>query len=184
MKIIKSKDLKTATWSSGTTTEYFIYPESSSFKNLDFDFRIATATIDQEDSTFTPLVGVRRLFIPLTDTISLQHDDGEIFNLQAFEPNFFSGESKTIYKGKGQAFNLMVMDKGEVSARYISFKEPQTLSFADLVEEGIYFIYVVEGEMKTDKGNIEASDLIIIDKASSEKIEIAASTSILMGQYK
>ena len=52
-QIVKKENQTTANWAGGTTTELFIYPENTSFVNRDFDFRISTATVEVEASTFT-----------------------------------------------------------------------------------------------------------------------------------
>ena len=59
-EIIKKDQYKVSTWSGGTTTEIFLAPRDGSYADRRFDFRISSATVDLEESDFTPLDGVKR----------------------------------------------------------------------------------------------------------------------------
>lgn len=75
MKItqLTAADFRTSTWSGGTTTELFLYPENGSYAARDFLFRISSATVDLEESDFTPLQGVERYITPLEGSFVLAH---------------------------------------------------------------------------------------------------------------
>ena len=57
-KIITAQNLKSSTWSGGTTTEFFIFPTEASYKKKNFDFRLSTATVEVEESEFTSLPNI------------------------------------------------------------------------------------------------------------------------------
>lgn len=107
IKHIKKEILTTNTWSGGTTTELFLYPENGDYKSLDFDYRLSTASVDVESSNFTSLPGINRLIMSLTGPLELIHMDQHTITLQPFEVDAFKGEWSTISRGKVVDFNLM-----------------------------------------------------------------------------
>ena len=107
IKHIKKEILTTNTWSGGTTTELFLYPENGDYKSLDFDYRLSTASVDVESSNFTSLPGINRLIMSLTGPLELIHMDQHSITLQPFEVDAFKGEWSTTSKGKVVDFNLM-----------------------------------------------------------------------------
>ena len=50
----------TSVWSGGKTTEMYLYPQTASYRNRNFLFRISSATVEEEASTFTRLPGIHR----------------------------------------------------------------------------------------------------------------------------
>ncbi len=73
MKIIRKEDIKTTNWSGGTTSELFIFPVSSTYKDLNFEFRLSRATIETEESIFTPLPHVKRKLMLLDGELELKY---------------------------------------------------------------------------------------------------------------
>lgn len=111
MKIIHlcPEDFKTSSWSGGTTTQLYLYPESSSYAQRDFQLRISSATVDLEESDFTPLPGVERFITPLDGTFVLTHPNMPPVKMEALdEPYHFSGEVPTHCVGRAKDFNLML----------------------------------------------------------------------------
>ena len=72
--IIKKSDWKVTNWSGGITSELFIYPQKSVFKNGDYNLRISIATVEVEKSTFTPLKDVNRTLLVLNGSLELNHE--------------------------------------------------------------------------------------------------------------
>ena len=65
LNLTKKKELQTSAWRGGTTTQLAIFPKEAVYKKLDFFFRISTATINVEESTFTNLPNVNRVIMIL-----------------------------------------------------------------------------------------------------------------------
>lgn len=107
IKVIKKDEYHTSMWSGGSTTEMFIYPEKSSYKNKDFLFRISSATVKEEKTVFTKLEGIKREIVLLEGDMSLAHDGVEKVLLMPYEPYIFEGGQNTTSKGKAIDFNLM-----------------------------------------------------------------------------
>jgi len=102
-----SSDYSTSNWSGGTTTELGIGPEGSRYAERDFLWRISSATVDLEESTFTALPDYDRIIMTLEGDIDLCHNDGEWIHLKAFETHSFDGGDDTVSRGKVVDFNLM-----------------------------------------------------------------------------
>lgn len=65
MQLIPKSAQTTSNWSGGTTTQLFIYPPEASYAARNFLFRISTATVETETSTFTDLTGFNRILLLL-----------------------------------------------------------------------------------------------------------------------
>ena len=102
-------DYKMSSWSGGTTTEIFIWPEGASYAAREFFLRISSATVDLEESDFTALPGVMRYIVPLQGGFTLSHPGEKPVVLAPLDqPYRFSGEIPTHCVGKATDFNLML----------------------------------------------------------------------------
>lgn len=102
---------KYSQWSGGTTTELALYPPNSSYAHRDFLWRISTAMVDMETSTFTNLPAYNRLIMPLRGSgLQLYHEGHHNKSLALLETDAFHGSWATTSVGKVQDFNLMYMD--------------------------------------------------------------------------
>lgn len=111
MKIrhLTAADFRTSTWSGGTTTELFLYPENGSYAARDFRFRISSATVDLDESDFTALPGVERYITPLCGSFTLTHPGAAPVELPSLAtPYCFWGDVATHCVGKATDFNLML----------------------------------------------------------------------------
>ncbi len=121
--IIKANQHKTTTWSGGTTTQLFIFPEGSDYQKRDFLFRISTATVETEESTFTSLPGFKRKLMILEGELLIKHKGHYEKKLKQFEQDEFRGGWETSAVGKVTDFNLMMSRGVEGSLKFISLKE-------------------------------------------------------------
>lgn len=152
MKVIFAETLQTNKWSGGNTTQLFIYPPSSSYKNLDFDFRISTATIESERSVFTPLPGVKRTLMVLDGTLELSHEGHHTTILEPFEKDSFEGDWETTSGGIAEDFNLMIR-KPELNGlvRHVQLSKKKTLP---LSTEKHGFVYIYKGTIALDEEQV------------------------------
>ena len=89
----------TINWASGTSTEIFIYPSDGSFADRNFQFRISTATVEAEESTFTFFEGITRHLMILKGELELRHEGRYTKHLKPYDQDVFSGEWETYSKG-------------------------------------------------------------------------------------
>ncbi|MEA3504519.1 MAG: HutD family protein [Bacteroidota bacterium] len=170
MQTIKRADIKTAAWSGGTTTELYIFPDNSSYTKRNFDFRISSAKVEVEESTFTSLNGISREIMILDGEIELEHRGHYKKALKKFETDSFKGDWHTTSKGKVTDFNLMTRGKysGEIIP-YILEKE-EKFDNSSIPKAFIIVLYILKGEIKIDipKQSITAKhgDVIIFNSFS------------------
>ena len=121
ISILEEKDFITSDWSGGKTTQMYIYPENSIYRNLDFKWRISSATVDLEESDFTELKGVHRFITTLDNELKLTHDYKDFIELKPFEIYEFEGDLKTHSYGKVKDFNLMLANgaTGDLVSLYV-----------------------------------------------------------------
>lgn len=174
IELIKKEDQKTSAWSGGTTTELFIYPKNTEYKKLNFGWRLSSAKVIDEESTFSHLPNIWRYIMVLNGSLKLIHENHHSLNLSPFEVDSFSGDWTTKSYGKVTDFNLMLNKDytGNIDALYlkkdIKFSIDKNLSHVEAfytLEEGTYVSINEEEHIKLDE-----NDLLIItfDKDNSE----------------
>lgn len=105
---LTSKDYRTSRWSGGETTELLIWPRDAVYGQRDFLFRVSSATVELNESTFTALPDYHRLIATLEGTITLCHDGGAPLTLAPYQVHAFDGGSETVSLGRCRDFNLML----------------------------------------------------------------------------
>lgn len=105
--VIPEEEFISSEWSGGVTTELFIWPEGSSYRERRFRARISTAVCQLEESHFTPLPGVRRFLTPLCPGFELTVN-GKKKLLPHGEVLEFSGGDDVTCRGSGRDLNLML----------------------------------------------------------------------------
>jgi len=161
MKIIRNSDIQISNWSGGTTSELYIYPENSNYKSLDFNFRLSKATIEVEESIFTPLPNVKRKLMLLDGELELIHQNHHKKKLVPFEYDTFSGSWNTKSIGKATDFNLMMLGDTEGEYKVLSTIKEAHLTYTHTAD--ISVLYVANGNIKINNTLINKGELIIFD---------------------
>lgn len=159
------KDFTTTSWSGGTTTELFIWPAGASYAERNFDFRLSTATVEIEESDFTPLEGVQRTLMVLEGEMELQHEGHHSVKLGPFETDEFEGGWKTHSVGKCRDFNLMC--RGNAKGEMTPFSLTQFAEEVLLLNTGYHFIYVVKGALEVGGLSIRTGELLKVEGEQS-----------------
>ena len=107
-KMTAARDYAVSAWSGGTTTQLAIFPPDAVYAHRDFLWRVSSATVDLEESDFTPLPDYERLIATLEGDITLTHKGGAPITLQPFRVHGFSGGDATHSVGRCRDFNLML----------------------------------------------------------------------------
>ena len=165
-QIIKAASCTTTPWSGGTTTELFIYPMLSKYATRNFNFRLSTATVNVQESTFTSLPGITRTLMVLEGEMTLLHKSHHTAKLGKFDSDNFKGDWKTASIGKCLDFNLMTMGNthGTVESLNGNKGKPVTFSFSDKIQH--LLIYVHSGQIKIENKTVETGDLIVFENPS------------------
>ena len=165
----KKEQLNTSVWSGGTTTQLVIYPKEAIYKNLDFIFRISTATIEIEKSTFTSLPNVSRIIMVLDGELTIQHKSQYTKQLKKFDTDVFSGDWETTSIGKATDFN--VMTKGLTKASALGFSLAEKSKKELILNSQIMALYVSSGK-------------VVIEESSSQNIHINQGDIVLISREK
>jgi len=127
-RIITSKEFKTSHWAGGTTCELYLYPPDGDYAARLFHFRISSAVVEQEESTFTSLPGIRRTLMVLSGNLTLKHTGHYSRQLVTYEQDSFSGSWETISQGTCVDLNLMTDESCNGTLEHFCLKEPQSIS--------------------------------------------------------
>ncbi len=121
VEIIRKEEQSTSTWSGGTTTQLAIYPKDSEYKAQNFMWRLSSANVDVEESTFTSLPGIWRHIMIIDGEMALQHEGHHSTLLKPYEQDSFNGGWTTKSIGRAKDFNLMLSKgcKGELEAIFV-----------------------------------------------------------------
>ena len=140
----------TKQWGGGSTTQLFIFPPEASYKSLNFDFRLSTATVEVETSDFTSLPGVSRTLMVLEGQMRLTHQDHHESNLSKFDVDQFEGDWKTNSKGVCKDFNLMTRNgiKGTVEGLTLNIDKPKEMSANNKL-----YLWVFKGQVMVTSNN-------------------------------
>lgn len=130
MKITPKSIQQTTEWSGGTTTELAIFPTESSYANRNFLFRISTATVETETSTFTSLPGYKRLLMILKGELEITHVDQYTKKLATFDTDMFDGGWQTTAKGMVTDFNIMHTPEMKVNTSVHAFTPEHALTIS------------------------------------------------------
>jgi len=122
-------DYVTTQWSGGATTQLAIAPKGAVYADRDFLWRLSSATVELDESDFTPLPAYDRVISTLRGDMVLAHNGGERLTLHPYEIHDFSGADDTHSWGRCTDFNLMLRRgqcRGCVTARTARKRLPST----------------------------------------------------------
>lgn len=105
---ITPADFVTSQWSGGATMQLAIAPAGAVYADRDFLWRLSSATVELEESDFTPLPDYRRYISTLQGAIQVAHDGEEAISLAPYTVHAFDGGAATKSWGRCVDFNLML----------------------------------------------------------------------------
>lgn len=164
IKIYKASDRKTIHWASGTSTELFIFPVDGDFASRNFTFRISTATVEAEESTFTFFEGITRHLMILKGNLELTHEGRYTKLLGPYEQDTFFGEWPTKSKGKVTDFNLMLKNGASGSLEVFQVEAGQQVNLSHSTND-FSFLYLAEGSVQLGEIELERGDLLQTQEA-------------------
>ncbi|MGF7060340.1 HutD/Ves family protein [Brassicibacter mesophilus] len=179
ISIIKKEEHKTSKWSGGTTAQLLIYPEEAEYGERNFKWRLSSAKVDDEESTFTYLPGISRIIMIIEEKLRLEHEGHHTIELSAFEQDSFKGEWTTKSYGKVTDFNLMMSSGccGNLQSIILKEKVSKKIIFTNKVTGNYSTItdvfYIVKGnlEVVTELNKmyrLQQGDIFEITRKSSE----------------
>ena len=183
IKRISEKDKVVSVWSGGTTSQLYISPESASFSDRKFDFRISSAVVELEESDFTPMPGFSRILMVLEGELEISHEGHYSKVLKQFEIDEFSGDWKTSARGKVVDFNLIMGEGICGSMKYISLGNSDKIIIDNNIRRGkLQFArtigyYLISGNIQIhlnqEEYELKKGGMILIEKGGDfDKMEI------------
>jgi uncharacterized protein len=176
MEIIRKEDLTTSQWSGGSTTQLYIYPKHALYQKSDFDFRLSSARVKVEASTFTKLEGISRFIMILEGETLLTHQQRDTVHLKKFDIDYFEGHWDTTSRGKVVDYNLMLNQNHEGHLRQLSLKKDQVYQIETEYKKGFLICYLFQGQLSiNDNGKdylINKNDTLVF-KPDEDKTKIA-----------
>lgn len=170
VRLVKKRQQYTAYWSGGTTTQLAIYPEQAEYGKRNFFWRLSTAQVDLEESTFTLLPDVSRILMVLEGEIRLEHQNHHTTNVKPYEQDMFQGDWTTRCLGKATDLNLMMKAGCEGKLTAYSMEGQSQFTVTDGVtvngREWTTAFYCIEGNygiiLGTESYLLEAGDVLLI----------------------
>lgn len=162
IQVLDPSEFTTTSWAGGTTTELLIYPQGSSYKALDFDFRLSIATVNLEKSVFTSLPGISRTLMVLDGSLELAHEGHHATRLQKFESDNFLGDWTTTSFGRATDFNLMTSQgtQGTLTGLYLAADTHLELQKPARCTSIICYVLTGALEIKGTTSPVEAGALL------------------------
>lgn len=193
IELIRKEEQKTTNWSGGTTTELAIYPKDAIYSQRNFKWRLSSAIVKDERSTFTSLKGIWRLIMILEGEMTLEHEGKHTSRLKPFEQDRFSGEWVTNSTGKVKDFNLMMASGCEGSISAIELRKDKFVQIEEELSKGsdkskslTEAFYCVNGNALVNiderKINLNEGDFLLINlEDNSDFIDIKVGCSVEQG---
>lgn len=169
---------KTINWAHGTSTELFVYPLDGDFVTRDFTFRISTATVEADETTFSSFPAITRILMILEGKLTLIHEGRYTKHLNTFDQDTFMGDWDTKSQGRVRDFNLMCKNgaKGKVEHQHLSESEQLTIA-----PEGNYqYFFVAEGAFSIDTTTLRKGDTLVVKDPSSDLFVTCMNTGDLV----
>ena len=173
IKHLTPKDYQVANWSGGKTTQLYIYPEEALYSKRNFLFRLSSATVEDEYSTFTKLEKVERELILLEGEMRLVHKGRGEKQLRPYDKDRFSGEWETVSYGKATDFNLMIKTPMKGEMHMLSIEEKQE---SQLIQEDNSFMkgfYCAKGHIEIQINGaselVHEHEMILIEREKQEE---------------
>lgn len=166
MQHLTKRDYAVSQWSGGTTTQIAIYPPNALYADRDFLWRLSSATVDLEESDFTPLGDYQRYITVLEGSMTLTHDGGSPLTLTAGRIHEFDGGSQTHSVGRCTDFNLMLR-KGKCRGALRAIPLSAGSSTAVASASGTLVVFCCSGSGVVREGE-EAVSLAAFESALAE----------------
>ena len=176
IRLLSKKDSKASVWSGGLTYEYIIYPETASYADRDFVFRISSATIEQEPSVFTKFKGYYRYLVMLDNCLDVEvNKEKRVY--EKYEIMEFNSDDEVTSYTKGIDFNWMVSEKVRHHQLQITTGN-QNCNAQILI---LFSLHTTVIKINENSYHLKPYDLLVIENPKKENIILHLSNECLFG---
>lgn len=169
LKHLTPADYSLSHWSGGSTTQIAIAPPDALYADRAFLWRLSSATVELEESDFTPLPDYNRLIASLSGTMTLSHNGGAPLFLAPYAVHAFDGADRTHSLGRCVDFNLMLRKeqcRGTMEALSVRSETPLVLQ-SPFGPTASLLLYCAEGsgELRADgeTASLRAGETVFLD---------------------
>ena len=149
--VLKPADYLTTRWSGGATTQLTIAPEKAVYADRDFLWRVSSATVELDESDFTPLPDYRRFISTVRGDMTLSHNGGAPLTLRPGDIHEFDGGDDTHSIGRCTDFNLMLR-KNRAEGEMRSFRFSGSAAYQAHQRAEMVLLYCAEGTAAVSAG--------------------------------
>lgn len=139
LQIIRKSEMSTTAWSGGDSEQICIFPHSGTLDEKNFNYRCSLASIKNEETEFTSMENVSRIFMAI-DPFRLDID-GDGYKVDKGDSCQFNGDQKVTCKGKGDAFNIMIGDPNYRAMVQILELQPGEFITEKIQNHHFYYVY-------------------------------------------
>lgn len=178
-QIIKEEQFNVSKWSGGTTIETAIFPENAQYLERDFIWRLSSATVEAEESSFTKLPDFDRILMVVEGSVVLAHGDERSVSLSQWEQDSFDGATKTKCFGTMTDYNLMFRKGCQgrlevIEAHQEANKFEQSCN--ELLPDSSYGFYCVDGyviiSVNGETNMVKKGQQMVLDIEEGERATI------------
>lgn len=174
----KENSYTVSQWMGGHTKELAIYPNDSKYVDRNFLWRLSSATIEDEESTFSNLPDYDRVIMVLDGEVVLSYENERVVRLKELDQDRFDGAWKTKSFGKITDYNLMVRKGSEGYMDVIELSE-KAESYDYIVPSDKPFktcaIYLKEGyliaNVNKESIRLNPGELLVMEGERDEKLK-------------
>ncbi len=170
VRYFPSSSFHPATWAKGTTTELVKFPLESDFLKRDFIFRVSTATVEAEESTFSDFSGLTRILMVLEGSLTLIHKGRYQKQLEAYEQDTFDGSWSTRSIGKVRDFNVMFNENASATLRAFSLQSNQSEDISLSQKRVVFFVHT--GKFRCGEHILETGSILDIEEMERSSITL------------
>ena len=178
MKIsfLPKKDSKASIWSGGLTYEYMVYPETASYADRDFAFRISSATIEKIPSEFTKFKGYHRYLVMLDNSLDIEvNKEKKIY--EKYEIMEFNSDDEVTSYTNGMDFNWMISEK--IGHHKLRITNSNQICNAQIMI--LFSLHTIVITINEKPYYLEPYDLLVIENQKKENIMLHFSNECLLG---
>ena len=176
IRLFPKKDCTAAIWSGGLTYEYMIYPETASYGDRDFIFRISSATIEKVPSEFTKFKGYYRYLVMLDNSLDIEvNKEKKVY--EKYEIMEFNSDDEVTSYTKGIDFNWMVSEK--ISHHKLQITQRNQNCNAQMIL--LFSLDTTLIKINEKPYDLERYDLLVIENPKKENIMLHFSNECLYG---
>ncbi len=166
IELIKKDQLQVSKWSGGTTIQLAIFPKSAIYSERNFKWRLSSARVEVEESTFTSLPNIKRIIMVIEGKLLIEHEGHYKSILEPFDQDYFSGNWLTKSYGKVSDFNLMMSEdcEGELEDLHLEKGQSRIISFNKKRKssQNLQALYCINGQAKIE---ILTDDMVILNES-------------------